>query len=346
MLSIELFLSSCLALAFFYFYISSNTPSVRTDLEATFTFNDVEALSKKLSIRRFGEILENINIIRPIGSKNHTIVQEFIVNDLRNYGWYVDLDTFSESTVVGDKTFTNILAINDPRASRRLVLSCHYESKLLKGFYGTIDSAVPCSIIVNIGESLIKLFNFSKFDVAVQLIFFDGEEAFKEWTATDSIYGSRHLAAKMSLTDSYGCSDIEKIDLFILLDLIGAAGHPFPRYSHCDPRYYDMLYEIERISEPLFLPMSHGLGASPYPSYFSTASYSGIEDDHIPFLKRGVPVLHLIPAPFPPQWHRVTDTIDNIDWKAIHDIQLMVAAFLCQYLQVSPRLLDESFSQL
>jgi hypothetical protein len=30
------------------------------------------------------------------------------------------------------------------------------------------------------------------------MIFFDGEEAFKEWTATDSIYGARHLAQKWS----------------------------------------------------------------------------------------------------------------------------------------------------
>ena len=28
-------------------------------------------------------------------------------------------------------------------------------------------------------------------DTTLQLIFFDGEEAFKDWTATDSIYGAR-----------------------------------------------------------------------------------------------------------------------------------------------------------
>ena len=28
-------------------------------------------------------------------------------------------------------------------------------------------------------------------DTTLQLVFFDGEEAFKDWTATDSIYGSR-----------------------------------------------------------------------------------------------------------------------------------------------------------
>lgn len=53
----------------------------------------------------------------------------------------------------------------------------------------------------------------------IQLVFFDGEEAFGEWSSTDSIYGSRHLAAK------WGQADLNRIELFVLLDLIGAS-HP------------------------------------------------------------------------------------------------------------------------
>jgi glutaminyl-peptide cyclotransferase len=36
----------------------------------------------------------------------------------------------------------------------------------------------------------------SSMNVTLQLIFFDGEEAFDSWTDTDSLYGSRHLAKK------------------------------------------------------------------------------------------------------------------------------------------------------
>ena len=32
----------------------------------------------------------------------------------------------------------------------------------------------------------------------LQLIFFDGEEAFAEWSDDDSLYGSRHLAELMN----------------------------------------------------------------------------------------------------------------------------------------------------
>ncbi|NXO78549.1 QPCTL protein, partial [Sitta europaea] len=33
--------------------------------------------------------------------------------------------------------------------------------------------------------------------VTLQLLFLDGEEAFGDWSVTDSLYGARHLAAKM-----------------------------------------------------------------------------------------------------------------------------------------------------
>lgn len=36
--------------------------------------------------------------------------------------------------------------------------------------------------------------------VTLQLVFFDGEESFEEWTDTDSLYGSRHLAERMANT--------------------------------------------------------------------------------------------------------------------------------------------------
>lgn len=41
---------------------------------------------------------------------------------------------------------------------------------------------------------------FQKSELTLQFIFFDGEEAFRQWSATDSLYGSRNLAARMERT--------------------------------------------------------------------------------------------------------------------------------------------------
>lgn len=55
-------------------------------------------------------------------------------------------------------------------------------------------------------------------NIGLMVIFFDGEEAFKQWTATDSIYGSRNLAKKWSEKNYKGGKEIDRIvskwDLF------------------------------------------------------------------------------------------------------------------------------------
>ena len=44
---------------------------------------------------------------------------------------------------------------------------------------------------------LLPLPSFKLADYSLQLIFTDGEEAFRQWGPTDSIYGARQLAADM-----------------------------------------------------------------------------------------------------------------------------------------------------
>lgn len=74
-------------------------------------------------------------------------------------------------------------------------------------------------------------------------MFFDGEEAFKDWTATDSIYGSRAYAKLLST--NYGAKSFKSIDLFVLLDLIGADSCKFPNYFPATSgRAYAMLKNI------------------------------------------------------------------------------------------------------
>ncbi|KAJ1106522.1 hypothetical protein NDU88_003923, partial [Pleurodeles waltl] len=46
--------------------------------------------------------------------------------------------------------------------------------------------------------------------VTLQLLFLDGEEAFEQWTAIDSLYGARHLAERMAQTQHiHGGTEIQ-----------------------------------------------------------------------------------------------------------------------------------------
>nr|ADD38543.1 Glutaminyl-peptide cyclotransferase [Lepeophtheirus salmonis] len=106
-------------------------------------------------------------------------------------------------------------------------LACHYDSKLTpKGFLGAIDSAVPCAQMMNVAHTLRNVLQNRKAkDISLQLVFFDGEEAFVNWNKKDSIYGARHMAQnwteqKVVFGNEVGRT-LDRIDLFVLLDLLG-----------------------------------------------------------------------------------------------------------------------------
>lgn len=146
--------------------------------------------------------LDNILIKRVSGTTANIKVREYIVDRMQSLGWTTQLDQFTNDTPLGDIMFANIIATHNPSAERSLVLACHYDSKLFEefDFVGAIDSAVPCAMLINLAVTLQDHLNAKSNvvgpDVGLVFVFFDGEEAFVDWTAKDSLYGSRHLAER------------------------------------------------------------------------------------------------------------------------------------------------------
>jgi glutaminyl-peptide cyclotransferase len=64
-----------------------------------------------------------------VETENHTIVRRYIISTLEALNWQVEEDSFVDDTPIGRKRFTNIIATKDPAASRRVILSAHYDSK-------------------------------------------------------------------------------------------------------------------------------------------------------------------------------------------------------------------------
>ena len=56
-----------------------------------------------------------------------------------------------------------------------------------------------------------------------------------------------------------------------------------------------------------------------------------IEDDHLPFLRRGVKVLHLIPYPFPTVWHTRNDDLSAIDINTVDNFSKIMNVFVADY---------------
>jgi len=276
--------------------------------------------------------LQKLLIVRVPDTPNHKMIQDFILAQFTYSSWKIDKDSFETSTPYGIKNFVNIIATYNQNATNFLILAAHYDSKYFKNFkfVGAVDSAVPCAILLDIVRTLESDLLKLNSQWGVKIIFFDGEEALNlDWSDEDSLYGSRHLAQKWQETiTEEGESELSKIRLFVLLDLIGARS-VFHSYSENTKYYFLQLASIEdRLKKLKILKTNYDI-FSP-----QTVSFP-IADDHIPFQERGVKdILHLIPPRFPPQWHRASDDFEHLDIDTVMDWATIMRIFTSEYLNL------------
>lgn len=295
-------------------------------------------IAELTNLNHFDEVLERILVTRVVGTEQHEKVKDYIVAKLRELNWDVELDEFQDDTpIFKNLKFTNIIATLNPSAERFLLLACHYDSKYFPNeeFLGATDSAVPCAMLINLAYVMSTYLNQVKpnNDVSVKLVFFDGEEAFKSWTATDSIYGARHLAEKWQ-NESF----LHRIDMLVLLDLLGSPDPTFYSFFKSTESWYARLVQTEeKLDNQSLLQRYQSSGTivrNPTRYFQSNSLNAGIEDDHIPFLRRNVPILHMIPVPFPEVWHKMNDNKDAIDVTTVENISKILRIFVAEYLNI------------
>lgn len=261
---------------------------------------------------------------------------------------HVEKDAFDADTPLGPKPMTNLVFTHDPSAPRRFVLSAHLDSKYFPThpadqFVGATDSAAPCAMLLDLATALTPWLDARKRRVeeaggeegrtgqgeTLQIIFFDGEEAFQDWTATDSIYGARHLVEKWSETETSPApiqstpkTALRRISHLVLLDLLGApnplirsffpnTGWLFDEFMHSEDRLGRAGILWPGLDQDRYSAQREQYGARER-SFFVPRNAAGmqmqagsIEDDHLPFMRAGVPIVHMIAVPFPSVWHTI-----------------------------------------
>ncbi|XP_054013597.1 glutaminyl-peptide cyclotransferase isoform X1 [Hylaeus anthracinus] len=309
----------------------------------TLSTNQINELSEMSNVNHMNEVLDNICVVRIVGTPEHTRVKNYIKKSMQDLNWMVESDVFEDRTpTFGTLQFENVIAKLNPNAKRYLTLACHYDSKYTKerNFVGATDSAVPCAQMINLAKVMKNsLDSVKQNDISLMFIFFDGEEAFKEWGPKDSIYGARHLARAWhnnytAYEQGEYISELDKLDVLVLLDLIGAPDPTFYNYFSNTEKWYSLLIAIENKLASLKKFESYSYG-QPTQRYFQPYSIEAhIDDDHIPFLQRNIPILHLIPHPFPSVWHKPSDNRDNIDLKTTENINKILRIFVASYLHI------------
>ncbi|XP_017136849.1 glutaminyl-peptide cyclotransferase-like protein [Drosophila miranda] len=275
------------------------------------------------------QTVHRLAVRRVVGTPGHAAVRDFIIDSLRALGWHVNLDIFNgQLPILGSVTFHNIVARLSCKARRYLMLGCHYDSKYLgrSEYVGATDAAVSCALMLNMARVLQKqLRALRQAQIGLLFVFFDGTEAIGSWSDEDSLYGSRHLADLM-----YERSLLDSIDLFVLLDRVGAKDVSFFSHIPSTVGWFQRLVQLEqKLSKAGLLKAQR--------SYFQFIARDDPRDDHVPFLRHQVPVLHLTAEESSTQvWHKVTDVEARVDYGSTEQVALIVRLFVLEYLLSAP----------
>ncbi|KAF2199178.1 hypothetical protein GQ43DRAFT_399299 [Delitschia confertaspora ATCC 74209] len=308
-----------------------------------------------------GKLLAPILIPRVPSTPGQTKVQEHFVNFFQSElpKWQIEWhNSTSKTPISGNKEvpFGNLIFKREPPWTKSgqanmLTMVAHYDSKYApEGFIGATDSAAPCAMLMHVARSIDKYVTQMhdemealdeggtvEMDMGVQILLLDGEEAFVKWTSTDSLYGSRALAETWQNTTnpplSHYPDPLSQISIFLLLDLLGSANPTVPSYFQTTHWAYKNMAKIEERMRTLSLLESNP--PSPFlPHIGNHTEQWPIEDDHLPFMRRGVSILHVIPSPFPEVWHKIEDDGAHLDMPTVRDWAKIVTAFALEWLDM------------
>lgn len=185
----------------------------------------------------------------------------------------------------------NLLAKIPGTSSSIIIIAGHYDTKrMASAFVGANDGGSSAAFLLELARVLAR----KRHALTYWLVFFDGEEALKRWSASDSLYGSRHFAAKLARQGT-----LAQVRAVIVVDMIADAHLDIRRDANSTPWLNEIVFS-----------QAHDLG---YGRYFLDSSRR-VEDDHIPFCERGIPAVDIIDLDYGPlnlYWHTRLDTVDN-----------------------------------
>lgn len=264
------------------------------------TFDGDRAMQYVKEIVNFGP--------RPLGSANHKKVEDYIDSHLK--GDQVEDDTFTADTPVGKFPVHNIIAKFAGAKDGIIVVASHYDTNYPlrnTSYVGANDGASSSGLLLEMAN---QLRGKTRDGYSVWLVWDDAEEAMKPDGSgglpkempfeDDSLYGITHLAEKWQADGT-----LKNVKAFLLADMIGDADLNVERDANSTPWV-----------ESVVLEAATRLG---YQSHFFGRELE-VSDDHLPFLKRGVPSADLIDFNYGYNdvfWHTTQDTLDKLSPKSL-----------------------------
>jgi Zn-dependent M28 family amino/carboxypeptidase len=243
---------------------------------------------------------------RPSGTPAIAETRRYIIEQLKAAGIESREQMFIGMTPLGEVSMVNVIATIPGKRPERIALASHFDTKLYREFrfVGANDGASSTAALLELGRVLKQRPN----EFTIELLFLDGEEArMPEWRGNDNTYGSRHYVQAAQKDKSLG-----SLKALILLDMIGDRDLTIRRDSNSTPWLVDLVWAA-----------AARVGHS---STFSN-ELTTVEDDHLPFLRAGIPAVDIIDLENP-TWHTPQDTLEFVNARSLQTVGDVVLAAL------------------
>lgn len=208
--------------------------------------------------------------------------------------------------------FVNLLAHFAPERPVRMILGAHYDSRPWADqdsgaardlpVPGANDAASGVAVLLEIAHAL------SVWDpgYGVDLVFFDAEDFGRAGDLEYYLMGSRHFV------DTMGAY---RPQAMFLVDMVGDADLQIPMEGYSLHSAPELTRLVQAVAESIQAPG------------FIAAVGDTIYDDHIPFLRRGIPAVDLIDFTYD-AWHTTRDTPDRCSAESLESVSRVLLATL------------------
>jgi hypothetical protein len=238
-------------------------------------------------------------------SEAHTQTIQYVQAELSAAGWQSHVETQQ----FGGHTALNILATRTNK-SPALMLGAHYDSRLVADHDpdpanhtvpvpGANDGASGVAVLLELARSL------PVDSTPTALLFIDIEDngRLPGW---DWILGSRAFAANLTFQPK----------AVVIVDMIGDADLNIYMEKNSDPELTRQIWKTAQT-----------LG---YASAFIPQEKYRVEDDHLPFIEKGLRAVDLIDLDYP-YWHTIQDTPDKVSAESLQKVGETLLAWIHDY---------------
>lgn len=223
----------------------------------------------------------------------------------------VQLKTF-DGTILNARNITGSI---NPQAEKRILLLSHWDSRpwadqekdaslKSKPIDGANDGASGVGVILEIARAL----NHNPSKIGVDILFTDAEDYGRPADDDNEDPSEESWALGTQYWVQNPTLDLSKIRYAILLDMVGGKNATFPREYFSESR-------ARNINDKVW----NAAAKAGHTDRFVSSTGSPVIDDHIYFLKAGIPAIDIIECANPetgcfnPTWHTHADNIGNID---------------------------------